>query len=56
VEKVEVVLGLQRLFAPKVIFAFPPPAFVFHKGVGPFWKINVEEDASELKVSVFFSE
>ena len=50
VEKVEVVLGLQRLFSPRVVIAFPPPGFVFHKGVGPFWKINVEEDSDELEV------
>ncbi len=50
-EEVEVVLGLQRLFGPRVLIAFPPPGFVFHKGVGPFWKINIEEDEKKLKVS-----
>ena len=49
-EEVEVVLGLQRLFSPRVLIAFPPPGFVFHKGVGPFWKINIEEDEKKLKV------
>ena len=50
VETVEVVLGIQRLFRPRVVIAFPPPDFVFRKGVGPFWKINIEEDEEELRV------
>ena len=50
------VLGLRRLFSPRVLIAFPPPDFIFHKGVGPFWKINVEEDADELKVRTHFNE
>ena len=48
VETVKVVLGLQRLFSPRVLIAFPPPGFVFYKGVGPFWKINIEEDEEQL--------
>lgn len=48
-EKVQVVLGLQRLFSPRAIISFPPPGFVFHRGVGPFWMMNVEEDASNLE-------
>lgn len=34
VERVQVDLGVRRLFGPRVVFGFPPPDFAFHKGVG----------------------
>jgi len=32
-ETMEMALGLQRLFSPRVDIVFPPPSFVFHRGM-----------------------